>query len=731
MAAEKTIKELNKLHEDAEGVDREIFAEQRSNVLLVSGEHYTRRRSKYWNRVRDSKDLTVDQKLRLTKNHIQKITKTYINNIISLSPGVAILPNNESEIQDRKSAELNDSVWQYLKKKNNIKLKIQQWCKDYIDIGEVAVKIFWDPNAGKFLGHRAKMDEMGQPVLDDQGQMVPDEPVFSGDLVYERVFGANLRRDPGAKSMEDAKWLEIIKMVRVDELKEMVEGDEDKTKMIQESTDETFIVFDGNQQNYSQTKDQTMLREFYFKPCAEYPNGYFYIAVQSGILFEGELPFGLFPIVYQGFDEIQTSARGRSIVKLLRPYQIEINRAGSKIAEHQVTLGDDKIISSPGAKMTRGVDMPGVRNIQVSGPPPTILAGRSGEQYFAYLQAQISEMYEVSNISEDSEVKEGADPFAQLFASIKNKKKFIIYAEKFEYFLKDICFLSLELGKNYFTEDMLIPMIGRNEYVNISEFKTTKDLCYSIKCEPRVDDIDTMMGKQMVLNQIIQYAGGKLSPDQLGKLIRVMPFADVDEAVSDLTMNFDATENMLLALDRGEQPSVLKYVDPEYVLKRLTSRQVKADYKLLSDQIKNNYDMLIQLYEMQKAKQMQDIQQAQSGFIPSGGARIKVDYYVPDPSNKDRSVRATLPAEAIDWIIQKLAQQGSAQATMSELPQGAQSDIAQKFNQAQQQPMNNYANMQRLAHPGGMGPQQQVNPNLVGNGRPLVPNQENVRGRTL
>lgn len=699
-----TIKDLNKLHEDAEGVDREIFAEQRSNVLIVAGDHYTRKKSKYWNRIRDSKDLTTDQKLRLTKNHAQKITKTYKNNITTMSPGVAILPNNETQPQDRKAAELASSVWEYIKNKNNMKMKIQDWCQDFIDIGEVAVKVYWDPNAGKFIGHKAKMDENGQPEMDDQGQMIPDEAVFSGDLCYDRIFGANLRRDPSAKSMEESSFFEIIKMVGIKELKAMVVGDEDREKMITESKDDTFIVFDGNQQSYSQTKDQTMLREFYFKPCPAYPNGYFYICVQNGILWEGEIPFGLFPIKYAGFDQIQTSARARSILKLIRPYQVEINRASSKMAEHQVTLGDDKIITQAGAKVSRGVDLAGIRTIQVSGQAPTILEGRSGEQYFAYLQAQIQEMYQVANVAEDSELKQGADPFAQLFSSIKNKKKFSIYAEKFEWFLKDICFLSLELAKQYYPEDMLIPMIGKSEYINISEFKNTQDLCYQIKCEPRVDDLDTQMGKQMTLTQVLQYSGGKLEPEQIGKVIREMPFANLEDMTSDLTMNYDATENVILALDRGQQPPILKYVDPDYVLKRLTTRTVKADFLMLSPQVQASYEQMISMYEQQKAQQMQQLQQAQSGFIPSGGARIKVDYYVPDPTNSSRSVRATLPAESVDWIIKKLADQGSTQDSLMGMSQGAQSEIAARFNQMQSGPQ-------------GMNPQA------------AVPSQPNAGGR--
>ena len=61
------IHELNKCYDQAESCDKSVFAEQRSNILLIAGEHYSKKAEKYFNRWRDSKYSTADrQKLRLT-----------------------------------------------------------------------------------------------------------------------------------------------------------------------------------------------------------------------------------------------------------------------------------------------------------------------------------------------------------------------------------------------------------------------------------------------------------------------------------------------------------------------------------------------------------------------------------------------------------------------------------------------------------------------------------------
>lgn len=684
-----TIDELNSLYSDGESCDQDIFSEQRSNILLAAGDHYSRKSSKWWNRIREGKDLSNDQKLRLTKNHIHKISKTYINNILTQAPGVTPVPNNPKELQDQKAAELNKSVWTYAKVQNNIKMKTHQWCKDFVEIGEVATKIYWNPQAGRFLGFEQEVDESGQGIFDESGQpKASDRAQFSGDLVFERIYGFNLIRPSEAKDIEDAKWLCVRKMMNLKDLEDLVGDDEEKKKLVKSSRDETFFVFDGNKSNYSKADKQAMLREFYFKPCAQYPNGYFYITTKDGVLFDGELPFGIYPICYEGFDEVSTTPRHRSIIKQLRPYQAEINRAASKMAEHQVTLGDDKIILQNGSKMTQGPHVPGIRALFVTGQPPTVLEGRTGEQYLNYVNSQITEMYQVANLAEDSEpaADQAGDPFANLYKSIRQKKRFALYAEKFEMYLQKVCLTYLELAKHYFDENTLIPMIGRSEYVNIAEFKSQEKLCYQIKIEPMSEDIETMMGRHLVLNHILQYSSQQLSKDDIGKIIRQMPFANSEETTTDLTLNYDTATNIILSLDRGQVPVPSKADDDQYILKRLASRQKQSDYQLLNPQIKQNYDQMVQYYEQLAAEKAQSIKQAESEFIPASGAMIKVDYWIPDPSNKTRSIRATLPAESIDWLIKQLGTQGSMQSQLQVQPTNVQADIARMLQQ-QQPPM--------------------------------------------
>lgn len=670
------IEDLSRLYSEAESVDSGVFSEQRSNVLLVSGDHYNRRNSRFWSRLRDNKDLTEQQRIRLTKNHIQKITKMYVNNILTYAPFVKVLPKSETELQDVKSAELHNAVLADLKQRHSLRDKIRQWAKDYIDIGECFVKIFFDPAKGSLIGFEQETDEAGNSVIDEMGQPVSSKnPVMTGDVVFERVFAFNILREPSSKDMSESKYLIVRKMVGRKEMEARLKDDQEKLQLLEDGRDETYLVFDGNSQ-YSDKAGQMLLKEFYFRPCAEYPKGYFYICTNKGILWEGELPFGIFPIHYVGFDDMQTSARCSSIVKVCRPYQSEVNRTGSMIAEAQLTLGHDKVLIQSGTKIANGGFLPGVRAVQYSGAPPTILPGRAGDQYLAYMNSQIDEMYKAANVFEDMEEKGDQDPLLSLFKSLRQKKKFVTYAEKFEDFLVRVFETALDIAKNYYTEDMLIPAIGKREYINIEEFKNTEKLCYQIKVEPLVDDIDTLMGKQLTFQHVIQYAGGQLTPEQLGNMIRNMPYANGEQAFEDMTLDYDNVKNDILSLDRGVYVPANKYDTHPYVIKKLINRMKMSDFKMLPPQIQQMYQAKVSEHEQTQAQIAQELKQAESEFIPSGGYSVVCDLYVPDKTNPGKTNRVKVPSESLSWLLDKLEQQGSSQEAIASIGQGAQGDIA-------------------------------------------------------
>lgn len=697
---ELKISDLNHLYSEAESADKEVFSEQRSNILLIAGEHYNKRNSSFYNsRFRDAKDVADSQRLRLTKNHIHKVYRHYVGNILSYAPGVVILPQKDSELQDQKDAELNQSVWDYFKEKYRLREKVRQWAQDYCGIGEVALKIFFDPNQGDLSGYEAiaeedpegnvLVDDMGQPVLrrDEGGQVVTDKarPVFKGAFVFERLFGFNLLRAPGARSMAESAYHIVRKMVDASDLKKIFAEQPEKLKMIQEDDNDTYVIFDSSKSEYTKSKDQVLVREFYWRPCFEYPEGYYAITTSNGILSEGPIPYGIYPIVWQGFDEYPTTPRGRSIIKQARPFQAEINRASSAVATHQVTVGDDKVIYQAGTKLAPGTLLPGVRGITFSGLPPTILPGRDGSQFLPYIESQVKELYDVVEMQEENQDRGiQADPYSMLFASMKQLKKFAIYGEKFEQFLVDVCTTALDLAKRYLSDDELLYAIGSDERANVEEFRKTSKLCYQIRVEPRNETIETQLGKQLSFNHILQYVGTNLDKSEIGKLIRNMPFGNTDESFKDFTLDYDNVKNDMLSMERGHMPTISEYDDHTYIVKKVTSRMREGDFRYLPPQIQQLYQGYVAAHEKIVADQARKLLAAKDAMIPTGGAMIAADMYIPDPKDPQKSAkRVRIPFQAMDWLVQRLDDQGQSLQKLETMNQGAQADLASLVQQIQ------------------------------------------------
>lgn len=705
----KTVSDLNRLYDKAEEVDREIFAEMRSNVLLVSGDHYSKVNARIASTVRSTNKSSSEQKLRLTKNHMHRASRSYVTAILSEAPDTTIKPQRPTELQDKKDAELNLGVWQDIKTRHEMKEKRAGYCKTFVDVGEVCVKVSWNPQHGEFRGYAPLLDEeTGEPVMEETGETKPtldsatgqplvdpatggivmepvlrqvedeEQPTFSGDFEFEDIFPANLLREESATAMYERgrAWI-VRKMVDTADLKRKFP---DSASKLHDSQHSTYVVFDANKGSYDKVKGQTELREYYWPVCEEYPFGYFIYATKDVVLAEDKLPEGIWPLVWAGFDKYDTTPRGRSILKVARPYQAEINRASSKIAEAQVILGDDKVLYQSGTKLAPGALLPGVRGISYQGMAPQVLPGRDGSQYMPYVSAQIAEFDHVLMLQETEVLdKSGVlDPYAMMFRAASRKRKFSPYIEKFERFQVRLTELCLKLAKVYLPDDMVIAAVGVRETINIAEFRKTSPLSMQIVIEPMSDQIETQLGKQLSFQNILQYVGKDLDKHTLGKVIKNLPFANSEDSFDNLTLDDDIAQNDMLALERGEQVQATKYVEPDFMLKGLTARMKSPEFKTLQPQIQQAYQALVTQYEQIQAQQLEKMQAAKNEFIPVDGALVTCDFYVPDPSSpNNQAKRAKLPQRALEWLIKTLEQQGMGMEKLEGMNATAMADMAQ------------------------------------------------------
>jgi len=661
----KNINQIRVLYDAAKEADKALFSEMRTNVKLRNGDHYNTAVKRMMGTFRDAKVITNEQKIRITKNHIYRITDEHINAITSRNPSVTCVPYNDAELSDIKDAELSNSVLKYIKDENDWDELRDDFIHEQVVIGEAYAVLSFDYSKGEIL----------------------EDGTCNGRINIEKKFGFDVKRDPDAKTFNDCRYVFIDKVVDKEDAKELVKKyrPDKVTALVDAQDSDTITVFDTNTGRYIQESAKVAMREMFIRPCTTYPNGKYILSTKHFIVLQMDLPLGIFPVYQLGFSKITTTPRCSSVTRIARPYQVEINRASSKMAEHQITIGDDKIIVRNGSKVSNGGKLSGIRVVNVDGLEPTVMAGRTGAQYLDYVNSELAGMYKAcgtDHLLQDKNVQ--VDPLTALKQMISQKAMFNIYIKQYETFEKKLFKDAIKMAKHYLNDSHIVKIIGKKEQVNIAEFRDSDGGGYDISVEASNGDIETKFGKMVMTSHILQYAGSSMNPEQLGQLIKNLPYGNNEQVFSTLTLDYDTASNMILALDRGEMPAIPVYGNTDFYLKALTSRTVKADFKYLEPQVQQGYSQSIQQLNQIKSGQLLQAQQAAQGMIPASGFLTTVNQSWKNPvTNKVERIK--VPSDSMAWLVQKLNQQGTfVQELQSQSPQ-VQSEVAAGASQMQQQ----------------------------------------------
>ena len=726
-----TVGDLKKAYSEADTIDKSHFAEIRTNILLYAGQHYKGQTKKSYERVLEKTDGSL--KLKLQENHIGKICDQHIANIINPTPTVNILPHNKNELADQKDAELTQAVKVDAEKKINYSDIMARHGNAFVVQGETAAFFYWDPYAGKQKGWEQATSENGDPLfihpitqeetpepfsMGAYGEQINHEPmkgenpVFEGMLKWEVIHPYNLKRPKNCETLRDAPWVIIDKLTDKSEAELLIKNSpdyEDLKSSLTANSSQAFKVFEASSGEYVDSNDQVLLNYHLYRPCYDLPKGWFVIRAGETILVENELPFGIWPFVSTGFKISAGSPRGKSIIRDLRPSQIELNRLVSAAAYHSIAFGDDKLVTQMGGKLTLGSTYNGLRHFQVSGPGGgvTYLPGRDGGQFEGQIERQIKTLYAIGQVEAINQTPASQqDPTAMLYQSLKQKAKLAPYAQKFQSFTIECWDLYLKLCKHYYSDDMVINAVGKREAVNIAEFKAISDDGYRIDCAAVNDDVDSMIGRSLQIQQLLQYAGKDLPNSVKARVARMMPFMNDTQMFSELLLDDENIDSDILALDRGESRPAMNSDNHDAYIKRLTNRIKQNDFRLLSPHIQNAYHQKLSQHEQLKAQQLNELREAEAGWIPTGGALVKLDLY----GNDGR--RATAPYEALRWLLSKMEMQGQSQQALQEQEMSQQVNVlknVQAMNPPQQAPQSPQGiDPQAANQPMHLGPLEQL-----------------------
>jgi len=87
--------------------------------------------------------------------------------------------------------------------------------------------------------------------------------------------------------------------------------------------------------------------------------------------------------------------------------------------------------------------------------------------------------------------------------------------------------------------------------------------------------------------------------------------------------------------------------------------------------IQQNYQFVLQQHMDIMRAQKEAVTRENMGMIPAGGTLIGVDFYVPDPNNPERTRRARIPYDAVEWLVKRLDEQAGILQLAEEIPEAA------------------------------------------------------------
>lgn len=683
---------LEEVYKKSKSAYSRFYNESKTNVLIYGSDHYAKASDNLKRTVERAFKTTLseEERKKLTLNFVQVVIDRKVNKVVSMAPGCMATPYKSDDIHQVKDAKLSDSTLRSIKQANGWNEISSNAVYDYFIIGEVWANSYFDFDKGDIIGYDMK-DLSGLPPeeryeMTPDGQFVekqiedPNKPIFSGEVCIELLNGYDVFIEEGVDRIQDSAFVGLEKLVHKNTLKYMIMSDpriKDKKKFINllkgaDDNDE-FSIFDRKKGISGDNKDLVLLKYFYFRVSPRFPNGKIFIKLKNEIIWSLDLQKDIngkpiFPISVRRCKRLPGNPRGFSPIRAGRSPQNEINRCVSKIAEHQVTLGDDKIVTAFSEGLSEGEKLLGIRHIKAGKGFETFkhIPGRTGEQYLPFLEFNVKHLFAV--MEEDyTDVNEGgqSDIKATLYKNLRQKMKYVLHAKDIEEFFIEISHKALELAKSYYPDKKIIQSAGTCEAINIQEFKALGPMDYNIKIEPVSDDLESMFAKYLTLTEHLQYAAKELGPDKIGYVLKEFPFIDGDAIYGKTLIDSKEADNIILALDRGEMPPVSMYDNNEEIVKQLVIRRRKGDWKLKVEQdpeIEQRYQFQYEARQQILNDQLEKMREINAGGIPSDGPLVDVGYYVNEPKADGtgvKSVRAKIPVNAIKWTVEQLAKKNA------------------------------------------------------------------------
>lgn len=568
---------------------------------------------------------------RITVNVFADKRRTLISKFTAQQPIPVVTPATSSS-DDRASARECEHLLRWVWRKLELSRELDYMAGDVADCGGGWWHIYWDPTAGE-----EKEIVIDAQVVDLQSGEPQTQKVKTGDVACHFVSNFEMRVDPAAMRLRDAMWIMRVSYMSTD-VAERRWGKEVYADAA--GTRPSILTPDWllNPQRLL-ADDVCRIIECWYKPCDEYPSGYYAVITGSDVIyFENELVGGDFPFIYCEFDPDCDNFYGTTPMTYARRPQIELNGLLSQLSDGRSRGMFGAWVQPRGANMDIPTGAPHevLGYNDTSGKPTFVQPQPTSDSAYRMIDVFSSLLAQTSGISEYDQATSGKD---RLYAAEQDNTKLGPALRSLHSFLKRAAMKILNLYRDNAQFDVLYSVSDRNAESDVRAFSASQIKYSSV--EMSIDSA-LPLNRQAKREQVMMfYQSGLVDKNQAMKM---MEFGDIEDAMG--TSNLDRerarNENLMLTV---QMVGVEEFEDHAAHLEEHLSEMKQEKWYLYDDGIKDSFRQHINLHRQYIQAQLGNGQPPQNPLTEQGGnANNEVGAMADVPASN--ASNATIPMQA-------------------------------------------------------------------------------------
>lgn len=575
-------------------------------------------------------------RVRMVLNYILPTVETFVGKVTENRPGFMCMPAT-SDDDDQEAARQCDKLLEFIWERLGMQLKIHElakWCA----LTPVAfLKCWWNPDGGELItGYEpvpgAEPDEMGQIAQ----KTVTKRTGFPHVDVLSCL---EVSWDPGAKDMETCRWLTHINYAHIDDIRarypkrgkyidatNSLAVDEYSQLVVQQ-------IRNGTNSDHTMV-DRVPVVEYFEKPSPRYPRGLYAIVSNGIVLDKGELPGGEIPFVAVRHNTVPGRFAGEGLVKPIIPPQKELNKSVSQRIENKNLHAMPKYRAEKGSVEKGAItDEPGeiifynkssTRPPEQLPPPPLSPEHRMIEQ---------EQQMHIERISGVSDVTRGLAPSAISGRAIglladMDQTKMGPTVREFERAVENLSMMMLRMWRDNMSEGFTIQVSGDSRELEVFRFysRNVKNTSVRVVANSMLPRHPSYRREQVLQMYQLGVLGDPNDPKTKMQARKMLEFGDMDKIYGDRDKdrNYAREENYVLA--NGEKPEPKAWEEHVTHIDTHLSFMKSVDYRLLSDEIKENFERHVAWHYWLESQAAQgvpwwqpNVMAGEQGWPPAGG----------------------------------------------------------------------------------------------------------------